>query len=378
MRILHTADWHLGKVLKGVDRTPEIAAALDELLALVKDERIDAVIAAGDLFDHPNPGAEAEAAFYRFLAGLKALGVPLVGVAGNHDSRSRLEALAPVLKHLGARLVGELRFFEEGGVVDLLGMRVAAVPFLSERRLIKGAELLEEDPGASMQRYAGLMGRLFQNLAQGFEPGAINLMVGHLTVDGAALGGGEFKLYVGQSYAVPATAFPPEATYVALGHIHRQQQVGDVAWYAGSLVQLDFGEHEAAPRGALVVELEPGRPPRVEPIGGFGKPLRTFRFDLAELDRRMEEVAAFPGYARLIVRGRGDAALRARILRAHPHVLEVAFEAEGEEAQPLTVPEALSWSEAYARYHQETYGEPPDAALKKAFEEALEAAHAAD
>lgn len=95
MRLLHTADWHLGKLLKGVDRTPEIAAALRDLLGLVRSERVDLVVVSGDLFDRPQVSAEAEACAVEFFMELKALGVPALVIAGNHDPKERLRALAP-------------------------------------------------------------------------------------------------------------------------------------------------------------------------------------------------------------------------------------------------------------------------------------------
>ncbi len=381
MRILHTADWHLGKTLKGVDRTPEIAAALDEVLRIVKDERVELLVAAGDLFDRPQVPAEAEAVFFDFLMRLRELGVPLLGVAGNHDPRARLAAWRGMLGLLGAELGAELRFFEEGGVVERGELRVALLPFVSERRLVRAAEVMEQDAGARMVGYADRMRRVLLNLARGFSPDAANLLVGHLTLEGAnlKLGGGEFTFYVGNSYAVKPDALPTAAGYVALGHIHRQQRVSDapLAYYSGSLVQLDFGEGEDAPRGAVLVELKPGRPARVlaEIAEGWGKPLKTFRLGLEELDRRIGEVESFPGYAKLVLRGRPDPVLRERLLEENPRLLEVAFETPGAAPEEgAGEVEAMDLLEAYRRYHREAYANPPGEALLAAFRRAYEEA----
>ena len=110
MRLLHTADWHLGKLLKGVDRTPEIAAALRDLLGLVRSERVDLVVVSGDLFDRPQVSAEAEACAVEFFMELKALGVPALVIAGNHDPKERLEALEKELAKLeGAKDEEEIK-----------------------------------------------------------------------------------------------------------------------------------------------------------------------------------------------------------------------------------------------------------------------------
>ena len=383
MRILHTADWHLGKVLKGVDRTPEIATALEDHLRIVREEKIDLVVVAGDLFDRPRVSAEAEAAAFEFFLGLRELGVPALVISGNHDSRARLEALAPLLELTGAHVRGEVRVRGEGGAVRRDWGEAALLPFLSERRAIKAAQLLADDEGQWQSGYSETVGRLIANLSAGFRPGQVNLLAAHLTIEGAnlRLGGGEFTFYVGNSYAVAVEKLPPSATYVALGHIHRQQQVSDapVAWYSGSLVQLDFGEGEDAERGVLVVELEPDRPPVVHPVNpGWGKPLRTFRLDPDQLDRRLAEVESWPGYAKLIISGPTNSALRERLYQDNPHLLEVRFESEAPDplAEAAARVETLSWPEAYERYLREERGLEEVEELLAAFRELYEEAHA--
>ncbi len=383
MRLLHTADWHLGKVLKGVDRTPEIAGALEDHLRIVREEKIDLVVVAGDLFDRPRVSAEAEAAAFEFFLGLRELGVPALVISGNHDSRPRLEALAPLLELAGAHVRGEVRVRGEGGAVRRDWGEAALLPFLSERRAVKAAQLLADDEGQWQSGYSETVGRLMANLTSGFAPGQVNLLVAHLTIEGAnlRLGGGEFTFYVGNSYAVAVEKLPTSATYVALGHIHRQQQVSEapVSWYSGSLVQLDFGEGEDAERGVLVVELEPDRPPVVRPVNpGWGKPLRTFRLQPDQLDRRMAEVENWPGYAKLILSGPANSALRERLYQDNPHLLEVRFEAEAPDplAEAAAKVETLSWPEAYERYLREERGLEEVGALLAAFRELYEEGHA--
>ncbi|MCX7741613.1 MAG: exonuclease SbcCD subunit D [Meiothermus sp.] len=372
MRILHTADWHLGKTLKGQDRTPEVHEALKELLGLVSSERVELVLVSGDLFDRSVVSSAAEAAAFEFFVGLKEKGIPALVIAGNHDSRERLEALAPLLALTGTRAYGNLRFAQEGGVVEVGGLRVAMLPFLSERRLVKAQQLLQQDTGGWRQTYAEGMRQLIAHLT---APG-VRLLMAHLTVEGAQLGGGEFTFHTTNSYAVLKGHLPPTLGYVALGHIHKQQKVSDgpVAWYPGSLIQLDFGEGEGAPRGALLVELEPGKPARVHEIPGrWGKPLKTFRLRLEDLDRRWEELREFPGYTKLVLEGQGNPALRKRLFEEVPRLLDVEFQAPSREGpSPPASPERLSWSEAYAQYRRETAGEASLDELLKAFQEVLE------
>ncbi len=357
VRLLHTADWHLGKVLKGVDRTPEIGEALKALLEIVRREGVDLVLVSGDLFDRPQPSAEAEALAVEFFLELKALGVPALVIAGNHDPKERLEALAPLFALVGVEVRGRPLFREEGGVVRVGGLEAALLPFVSERVLVKKTFQEAEDRHRS---YAEAMRRILGNLQS-------PLMLGHFAVEGARPGAGEFAFHLTGSYAVPASALPLAARYLALGHIHRQQQVSEapVAWYPGSLVQLDFGEGEEAERGALLVELPPSGPAQVHPIRErWGKPLRTYRLALEELDGRLGELERFPGYLRLVVEGRLSPEQKDRLFRHLPHLLAV------EAAGALPVVEAgergpeLSLLEAYGRYLKER-GREEEALLER-------------
>lgn len=380
MRILHTADWHLGKLLKGRERTAEIHQALQGLLGIVRSERIELVLVAGDLFDRSIVSTEAEAAAFEFFLGLRELGVPALVIAGNHDSRERMEALSPLLYLTGATVFGEVRFAEAGGVVDFRGGRAAMMPFLSERRLVKANHLLDGDGSQWKGVYGEGMRRIFNNLETGFDPSAINLFMAHLTVEGSRLGGGEFIFHTTNSYAVKAGDFPLASSYVALGHIHRQQQVSEVprAWYSGSLIQLDFGEGEESPRGALMVEIEPGLSPRITPINErWGRPLKTFRVKLDNLDRRMEEIRTFPGYSKIAIEGRGNPRLREQLFREVPDLLEVEFNTPESEAQAQAVapPENWDWAEAYAQYRLESTGSEPGAELLSAFRQVFEETH---
>jgi exonuclease SbcD len=379
MRILHTADWHLGKVLKGTDRTPELGGALEELLRLVHSEKIELVLVAGDIFDRAQVTVEAEAVAFRFFRRLYELKVPALVIAGNHDSRERLEALSPLLSLAGATARGEVRLAGKGATVEVAGARVAMLPFLSERRLVKARNLLESEGGDWKGAYDEGMGKIMANVSGEFA-GGINILMSHLTMEGSVLGGGEFVFHCTNSYAVGKTRLPLSANYVALGHIHRQQKVEDIpieAWYPGSLIQLDFGEGEKAPRGALIVEVEPGLAAKVYPINEpWGKALKTFRIKLEDLDRRLEEVAAFPGYARLVIAGRGNAALRMRLFEQFPQLLEVQFDTVESQEQPQPpVEEELDWLEAYQSYSQEAYAAEADGALVNAFKQVYEEVH---
>lgn len=371
MRILHTADWHLGKTLMGRDRTPEIAEALEAMVQLVQSERIDLVVVAGDLFDRVQVAPEAEGVAVRFFRRLAELKVPSVVVAGNHDSHDRLDKVfSPSWDFMGSRVRGGFLAGGEGGVIEVAGLQAGLFPFISERRLNMAIKPFEATQADTKNNYAEKMGLLMGNLASYFGQGP-NLLVAHWTLEGAKLGGGEFELLTTNSFAVGKHLLPRNANYVALGHIHRQQQLSEapVAWYSGSPIQLDFGENEDAPRGALIVELERGLPARVFPVTDkWGRRLRTFRFTTDQFDNRFHEVERWDGYSKVVLEGKPDPVLRDRTYRQVPDCLRVEFVNPhnlGDIDRPVVLP--ASWLEAYREY----LGEKASPGLLSKFEELL-------
>ncbi|HEX7022281.1 MAG TPA: exonuclease subunit SbcD, partial [Trueperaceae bacterium] len=223
MKILHTADWHTGRTLHGVDRTPEIRAALQEIAALAIEEQVDLILVAGDLYDSRWPGPEAEAAVYEFFLTTGQAGIPSVVIAGNHDHPERLEASRELLRLVNVHTFGAVRVAGQGGAFRLqVGgevAQVAALPFISERRIVKVAELLHEDPGHWRERYQEGMRKLVLNLTQDFAGDTVNLLMMHTAMTGATLANSEYEFHCTEAYSLGADIFPEACNYVALGHI---------------------------------------------------------------------------------------------------------------------------------------------------------------
>jgi DNA repair protein SbcD/Mre11 len=266
LRILHTADWHLGHTLHGIERAPEHAIFLAWLLETLARERVDVLLVAGDVFDGANPPSSALEQWYRFLADAwRTLPrLQIVVVAGNHDSPARLEAVDPLLRALGRlHVVGAVR--REGGAPDLDALVVpledaagitaawvAAVPFLRLADLGPGAA---EDPVAAVRAlYAAAVDRARARR----RPGQALLATGHVyAVGGTVSELSERKLVIGKEAAIPADVFPADLAYVALGHLHLAQPVGgrDGIRYAGSVLPLSFDERTYA-HGVVLADLE--------------------------------------------------------------------------------------------------------------------------
>ena len=289
MKLLHTSDWHVGKAVRGRSRAAEHEAVLAEIAGVAEAESVDLVVVAGDLFDTATPTAEAERIVYKALLDLAAGGRPVVVLAGNHDSAQRLAAVAPLSSASGIHVASSIRPPGDGGVLEVVadGHRtlVALVPFPSQRYVVTADHLLAGDAADANQAYRDRVARIVAALTSDFGGDTVNLVAAHLTVMGGELGGGERGAHTVFDYWVPAVAFPSTAQYVALGHLHRAQQLPGPAplHYCGSPLQLDFGESANDPV-VNVVDVRPGLPAEVTPVGlAAGRRLRTVRGTLVDV-----------------------------------------------------------------------------------------------
>jgi exonuclease SbcD len=307
MRLIHTSDWHLGRKLKGVDRTPEIALALEEILKYAKDFDVDAVLVAGDIFDVPNPSTEAEKVAYEFFYQLNQLSIPSVAIAGNHDSATRIDSLAQLLSLAGVRALGRPRIADEGGVITMDTASgkicVGAMPFASERRMLAAEDVWNLDASEQRADYKTTVTYVLQNLATGFRTDAANVMMAHMTIDGAKFTGSEAAFHSGNMYSLSGQAIPSECQYVALGHIHRPQQIANAAptYYSGSLIQVDFGE-VGEEKGFNLIDVEVGRPAKVQfqPLT-CQKPLKRVECHIDQLDEQLETHRDYVGYLKFAI-----------------------------------------------------------------------------
>ena len=378
MKILHTADWHAGRVLHGQPRTPEIRDVLREIAELARTEAVDLVLVAGDLYDTRNPGAEAESAVYEFFKTLGDAHIPSVVIAGNHDAPGRLEAAAGLLGLAGVYVVGEPKVAKQGGVLKLhLGgetARVAALPFVSERRIVKVHELLGGDPGAWREGYREGMRKLINNLTATFKADAVNLLMLHTTTEGARLAHSEYEFHCSESYTLAPDLFPETCNYVALGHIHMPQRIQglpeNAGRYAGSPLQLDFGE-QGDTKYVYILEAHAGKPTQVkEHAVRAGKRLKHVHATRDELDRKLNELE-WDGWLKVTLKlERPDPGLKDRLKRDYPNIL-VVEQRLPERERPLergTDQRTLTLSDAYAQFYDDERATALPDDLRRAFE----------
>ena len=334
MRFLHTADWHVGKTLKGRSRIAEQEQVLREIVRIARAHEVDAVLVAGDLYDTAAPSADAQKLVNRTLLGLAQDGVEVVAIAGNHDHAATIDAYRGFAKAAGITLVGTVRTAANGGLVEFTarstGERatLAVLPFLSTRYAVRAAELLAGTPAQHTSAYDQQLRDILGKLTAGFRDDAVNLVMAHLTVLDGRMGGGERAAQSIFEYAVPAGIFPVDAHYVALGHLHRRQTVAASCpvHYSGAPLAVDFGEQENTPV-VCVVDAAPGTPAAVTDVPiQAGRRLRTLRGTVAELSVLGEMVG--DDFLRVWVREPARAGLREEVTALLPNALEVRIDPE--------------------------------------------------
>jgi exonuclease SbcD len=275
VKFLHTSDWHIGRAIRGQSRQAEQEKALQQVLTHAKEQAVDCVLLAGDIFDTSAPSPEAETLVYSFFGELSGAGIPAVIIAGNHDHPRRLEAISPLLSSLGIQARGHARGPDDGAIVDVQSRdgkelaRIATLPWLNERDIVDFAQL-QQEMGAPLIQYAERVQLALDALTSRFTPDTINVAMAHLLADDAMVGpgGGERELHMAMGiYGVRRAALPAAAQYTALGHVHRPQEIAcaSKAAYSGSLLQLDFGEREQE-KSVNIVEIHARQPAKISTL----------------------------------------------------------------------------------------------------------------
>ena len=249
-RVLHTADWHLGKTLNDQSRDEEHKLFLNWLLEIIDEGAVDVLVIAGDVFDSANPPQSAQSQYYDFVSLLyKNTNCSLIVTAGNHDSPLQLEAPRQVLQALGAYVVGFLPEDPTSRLIVLPSpdnprLVIAAIPFLRDRDLRKG--YVGQDAKDIQQALTiGITRRYVETAeaaAKWSEKGVPVLATGHLTVMGTLKSDSEREIHIGGLGAVGTDIFPNIFSYVALGHLHRRQKPDNRVCYSGSPIALSFSE----------------------------------------------------------------------------------------------------------------------------------------
>ncbi|MGE3608099.1 MAG: exonuclease SbcCD subunit D [Bacteriovoracaceae bacterium] len=238
MRILHTSDWHLGKRLFKLDRSLEHIHFLDWLIETLKENQIDILLITGDIFDSPTPPHQSLEIFYNFLYRLSSeTKVMTFLIAGNHDSGHLLEAPAQLLSSHRVKVWGKLSPNPEDHWFNLDGkIEICAIPFFRSYELLPSGE---GDALLALKKYLHK------------EKVIPQILLLHHLAGIYEAAGSEQVISLSGVDSIPVEQFK-NFNYVALGHIHKPQKVGPLAFYSGSPIPLRFSETQA--KSVVIIE----------------------------------------------------------------------------------------------------------------------------
>ena len=291
MKILHTADWHIGKKLENYSRFEEQILVLNEICEIANTKKVDAVIIAGDLFDTYNPSSEALDLFYKTLKKLSKQGTrPVIAISGNHDSPDRIESPDPLARECGIFFLGYPESqcttvkLESGievtksdkGFLELIiptipyPFRVISTPYANEYRIKQALK-----PEDKEEELRNILQRNWKSIAVRYcDNKGVNILATHLFV----IKKGETQqnepedekpiLHIGGAQAIYTENFPEQIQYVALGHLHRMQTIASEKHpviYSGSPLSYSFAEANQN-KYVVIADIEPGNKAIVEPI----------------------------------------------------------------------------------------------------------------
>jgi len=321
-RILHTGDWHLGRYLHGVSLLDDQAHVLDQFVALARSEGVDAVVIAGDVFDRSVPPADAVALLDEVLAKLVIEArIPVIMIAGNHDGAERIGFGGRIFSGQGLHLRGTLDDLSPVLLPDAHGpVAFHALPYVEPvfARALPGGEAVDDHQSAMTHAVALLRAQRM--------PGHRNVLVGHAFVTGGSESESERPLAVGGSGNVSADTFDG-FDYVALGHLHRPQNVGSARiHYPGSLLKYSFNEVEHV-KGVSLVEIGADGQPAIRSIAlNARRDVRIVTGTLAELLTQPDPARSRDDYLCAHLNDEGPVLdPMARLREVYPNMMEIQF-----------------------------------------------------
>lgn len=400
MRLFHTSDWHLGQNLHGQERDFEHACFLSWLLAQLAEQQPDALLIAGDIFDTVNPPVKAQERLYDFIVSAheQQPALTIVMIAGNHDSGSRIELPAPLMRRLRTHALGRVLWLDDGQLdaerlliplPDASGETAAwclALPFLRPAE-VTGAQL-----GDNYLRGIGQVHEWLITAANAKRQlGQALIAISHAHMAGGSVSeDSERSLIIGNAEALPASLFGPSISYVALGHLHKPQRVNNEERirYCGSPIPLSFSEigyqHQILDvmlEGETLISVEPRLIPRAVNLQRVGPaPLAEILTQLAELpdtdllaDTQRQpwlEVRVILDEPQPDLRQQIETALQCKSVRLVRIAAEYAgsgSQSSADDAARLIELDQMTPQELFSRAWQESYGSEADEQTLKDF-----------
>ena len=277
MKILHTADWHIGKKLHKHELSQDFELFMDWLCKTIHTYSVDVLLVSGDVFDLANPSSEARNQYYRALKKLRKLDLKIIITGGNHDSPAMLDAPREILRELEVHITGGLPKNPEEAIIPILNRErepelvIAALPYLRDADLrTAGDGHTYTDRIEAMRK--GIESKFFYaaEICKNLYPGIPAIAMGHLFAAGMESSDSERDIQIGNLAAFDANQFGNYFRYIALGHIHKPQQVKSQVptFYSGSPIPLSFSERKDEKR-ILLLDTSKGFEPQSIPVPQF-------------------------------------------------------------------------------------------------------------
>lgn len=248
MIFLHTSDWHLGATGGERDLWDDQKYFIDAICGIVREKRVDAVLLAGDVYDRSVPAASAIGLYdYAMNRLCGELGVKVLAIAGNHDSAERLASCAGLLDKAGLYLQGAAQ--REPRVVEFADSQVFLLPWMTEEK-IKSLYPEERDGITNLTEAYRVA---VNHMREKFIPGKHHLLLSHAFITNAETSTSDRAAEIGFATQVPASVFEG-FDYVALGHIHKPQQVNPFIRYSGSPMAYSFGKEERQEKSVTLID----------------------------------------------------------------------------------------------------------------------------
>ena len=260
MKILHTADWHIGKKLKGIDRIQEYEDVLEEIINIAITESVDCIIISGDIFDSYTPSTDAEKLFWNIIVKIRKNNIELILLAGNHDSPKKIEAMQPSLEKHGVQVYAR---FDDNDLAKNIAtieknnekLQIAVIPWINESFLTKNLEtFLETSKQEQGKQYGIILETIYRDIIELLDKDAIHILATHTLINEALIQEANQEKDISErritldkvTYGISSSQLPKQINYIALGHIHQPQEIIHNAptHYAGSVLQLSFAERE--------------------------------------------------------------------------------------------------------------------------------------
>lgn len=373
MLFLHTSDWHLGATGGEQELEADQRFFIDEICKIVQQRHVDAVLLAGDVYDRSVASAAAIKQYdYAMDRLCRELGAKVVAIAGNHDSAERLASCAGLLNQAGLYVQGAAQ--REPGMVDFGDTQVFLLPWITEEKIKSLYPEERETISSLVDAYRAAL----NHMREKFIPGKRHIVLAHAFITNAEVSGSEHVVGVGNATQVPASVFDG-FDYVALGHIHKPQQINAHIRYSGTPMPYSFGAEESQVKSVTLIDTET-MAQEIVPLPLLHRwTSLTGTYETLLAADYPEEVRN--GYVHLTIT---DSAMglemQARLREVYPHILGMAGKTyDGEDTTITLTMEELEQmesnpAEVFKSFCREKMGFEPTGHLLELFQKAVEKA----